>query len=102
MVKLKPFEVRWSKRSLDQLHEIHEYIKQDSRQGADKVVKSIAKRVDSLSTHAMIYEADRFKRNNDGSYRATSIYKFRIIYRITENQVAVLKILHTARLPRKY
>ncbi len=102
MVRLKPFETIWSKRSLDQLQQIHHFIDQDSPTGAKKVVKAIARRVESLSTNAMIYEADRFKKNNDGSYRATLIYKYKIVYRITQKQVIILKILHTARLPRKY
>jgi len=66
------------------------------------VVKAVSLRVQSLSTDAMIYEADRCKKNNDGSYRVTHVYKFRIVYRIAEKQVRILKILHTARKPRNY
>jgi addiction module RelE/StbE family toxin len=102
MVRLSPFEIIWSKRAFEQLKQIKEFIKEDSPKGSEKVVKAIVKRVQTLSTHAMLYEADRFKISNDGSYRATTIYKFRVVYRITSEQVIILKILHTARLPKKY
>ncbi|MFZ5553754.1 MAG: type II toxin-antitoxin system RelE/ParE family toxin [Bacteroidota bacterium] len=102
MVKLRPFDIVWSKRSLRQLKDIYLYIEKESPGGAKKVVKAISSRVQSLGTNAMIYEADQCKRNNDGSYRATHVYKFRIVYRITAKHVMILKIMHTARKPRIY
>lgn len=99
---MKPilFEIVWSKRSLTQLKEIYDFIYQDSPAGAKKVILSIYKRINSLEKNALIFEADRFKKNNDGTYRSTFIYKYRIVYRITNEKIIILKIMHTSRLPK--
>jgi plasmid stabilization system protein ParE len=102
MVKIKPLEVIWSKRSLSQLQDIYTYIEKESPKGAIKVVNAVVSRINSLGEKAMMFEADRFKKNNDGSYRAIPVYTYRIVYKIKLNQVHILKIHHTSRLPKKY
>jgi plasmid stabilization system protein ParE len=102
VVKKIRYKIIWSQRSLYQLNEIYSYIHKESPQGAKKVVASISKLVGTLSTRAMIYEADRFKVNNDGSYRAFTVYSYRVAYRIKQDRVIILKVLHTSQEPEIY
>ncbi len=49
-----------------------------------------------------IYGPDKYKINNDGSYRAFEIHKYRIVYRVTGKIIWVLRIKHTKTEPLTY
>lgn len=49
-----------------------------------------------------IFEHDRFKFDNDGSFRAFEEFKYRVAYKITEDQIRILRIRHTSREPIEY
>ncbi|MGB0948547.1 MAG: type II toxin-antitoxin system RelE/ParE family toxin [Marinirhabdus sp.] len=41
------------------------------------------------------------KIGNDGSYRAFEKHSYRVSYRITENEIRILRLRHTSRNPLK-
>ena len=49
-----------------------------------------------------IYGRDKYKINNDGSYRAFEIHRYRIAYRVSGNTIRVLRIKHTKMEPKTY
>ena len=88
--------------ALKQFNSAIDYISNDSIQNAEKVRMKILKKIESLSLYPEIYSADKYKINNDGSYRAFELYHYRIAYRVTNKEIRILRIRHTSREPKQY
>lgn len=96
------YKVVWTKRSQEQMKQVFEYINLDSPKNAEKVVNDIATTVFAASVNPQIYPPDKYKINNDGSYRAFEKHHYRITYRYRANILRVLRIWHTSRKPFMY
>lgn len=96
--------VIWSRPALQHTKEIHEYILEDSSslEIADRVVDKLFSSSDILSEQPEIYPKDKYTVNNDGSYRAYEILRYRIAYRVLKDKVRILRVRHTSREPLKY
>jgi plasmid stabilization system protein ParE len=96
-------EIKWSKNALLQLDKALNFI---SGNGfyiyAQQVEDNIIERVENLITNYNIYPVDKYKKDNDGSYRAFEIDEYRVSYRIKDAQINIIRIRHTSRKPRKY
>jgi plasmid stabilization system protein ParE len=102
MVRPKKIPVIWDIEAVLYLREIIKYIRKESEQGAKSVKSGILKSVKLLSENPEIFEEDRFKESNDGSYRAFTVYSYRITYRITSENIRILRIRHTSQEPLEY
>jgi plasmid stabilization system protein ParE len=100
MVK-KQYQVVWTKRSLLQIKAAHKYISKDSPQNAAKVIEDIAAAVNKAITNPGFYGPDKYKINNDGSYRAFEKHRYRIVYRVLKNIIRVLRVRHTKMEPKQ-
>ena len=76
MVKIKP-KVVIDNLAKAQLKEAYTYTKLDSPKSADKVKAKILVSIKELADHPEKYPKDKYRLNNDGSYRAFEIYKYR-------------------------
>ncbi len=94
--------VVWDKKALIQLNDTFDFLKTKSIISAKKVIIILLKLTDELSRDFEIYELDRFKLKNDGSFRAFEQYNYRISYRVTSNQIRILRVRHTSRNPKIY
>ena len=93
----------WDKIAVEQLKDAYNSYKTDDSSGFSLKFKStILKTISELILNPEIYEQDRFKKGNDGSYRAFEKLNYRIVYRITETQIRILRVRHTSREPLKY
>ncbi len=101
MIKKKR-SIRWDDEAKLYFKQAIQYIKQESPQGAATVKQAILEHVEVLKDDAGIYEADRFKIDNDGSYRAVTVYSYRITYKITSSQILILRVRHTSQDPIIY
>jgi plasmid stabilization system protein ParE len=79
-----------------------DYISKDSLQNAKKVVEDILSAVNKAIFNSEIYPPDKYKDNNDGSYRAFENHHYRIVYRFNDNTIRVLRIRHTSMEPKEY
>ena len=102
MVEKKQRRIIWDDEAKLYLKQAIQYIKQESPQGAETVKRAILEHVAVLKNDALIYESDRFKTNNDGSYRAVTVFSYRITYKITDSQILILRVRHTSQNPIKY
>lgn len=98
----KKREVIWDEEAKLHLKEIIKYIRRASPQGAEKVKSEILQTTKLLNQTPDVFSEDRFKLVNDGSYRAFTVFHYRVSYRITDNAVKVLRIRHTSREPFDY
>ena len=88
--------IEWSEIALDDLKEIHEYISKDSKLYADRYINKLFTRVDQLETHPKSgrvvpeYNMETIRELIEGNYR--------IVYKIIQNSVSILRVHHAARL----
>lgn len=94
-------KIVWSKTALKQFEAAINYIGEDSIQNAEKVRREILEKIENI-TNPEIYSTDKYKTNNDGSYRAFELHRYRIAYRITEKEIRIFRIRHTSREPKDY
>jgi plasmid stabilization system protein ParE len=95
-------KVTWNNSALRQLKKACKYIMQHSFQNALKVNSDIFKVTDSLAFHPEKYTLDKYKRNNDGSYRTFTLHRYRVSYRVYDTEVIVLRLRHTSMEPLEY
>ncbi|MBV9961553.1 MAG: type II toxin-antitoxin system RelE/ParE family toxin [Parafilimonas sp.] len=95
-------KITWSKVAAKQFEAGIRYIAADSIQNAEKVRNEILEKVEKLILHPEVYSLDKYKTNNDGSYRAFELHRYRVAYRVLENEIFILRVRHTSREPKKY
>jgi plasmid stabilization system protein ParE len=95
-------KVIWTRSARFQLKDACDYIKKDSLTNSEKVRKKILAASMSLSSQPKKHPLDKYKINNDGSYRTFIVYRYRISYRIQESEITILRMRHTSMEPMKY
>jgi plasmid stabilization system protein ParE len=89
----------WSKRARTELQKAYLYIQLDSLQNAEMVRDEIIDLTIDLSDHPTKYPPDKFKKDNDGTWRAFEMHHYRISYRIMPNEIRIVRLRHTSRSP---
>jgi len=74
----------------------------DSLQNAQMVKNALIDLTIDLPQNPEKYPLDKFKTNNDGTWRAFEKYHYRISYRILENQIRIVRVRHTSKSPLTY
>jgi toxin ParE1/3/4 len=85
----------WTEFALEDLRLIHEYISLDSKRYADRFIEKLIDRVDQLEGFPKSgrivpeFNSDSIRELIEGNYR--------IIYKISASQVAIIRVHHAAR-----
>jgi plasmid stabilization system protein ParE len=95
-------QIVWTMRSQQHMKALYNYISRDSPQNAIKVVNDIIAAVEKAVTNPEYYNPDKYKNNNDGSYRAFEKHRYRIVYRYQKDIIRVLRVIHTKMEPKNY
>ncbi len=95
-------QIVWTKRSEKQLENAYKYICEDSTKNAAKVIEDIVKAAGKAINNPEFYPPDKYKTNNDGTYRAFEKHKFRIAYRFKSNVIRILRVRHSKMEPQPY
>ncbi|MFT3950103.1 MAG: type II toxin-antitoxin system RelE/ParE family toxin [Agriterribacter sp.] len=98
----KKWSIVWSSEARKQLKEAYTFIKKDSVKNAEKVRTGIAAIVKELAVQPDKYHPDKYKLLNDGSYRAFEKYRYRVAYRVMEDEIRILRVRHTSMEPKAY
>ncbi len=101
MVTAKKIVV-WSYEAKEQLKVAYKFIVEHSPENAKKVRIDIIAATRKLSVNPERHAPDKYKYDNDGSYRAFEKHKYRIVYRIMENEIRILRVRHTKIEPFEY
>lgn len=80
----------------------HTIISGGSLQNAEKVKAKILTSIKELAMNPERHPLDKYRLNNNGSYRAYEIYKYRITYQVSAEVIHILRIRHTKMNPLKY
>ena len=94
----KKYQVNLSQQAQDDLEQIFYYIADDNINNAANFILQLEKKIYSLESfpdrHPLIPENEFF----DTNYRHLIFKKYRIVYRIAEKSVFILRIFHGAKL----
>lgn len=88
-------KVIWTEIAIDDVRLIHEYISKDSKRYADRFIEKIINRVTQLENFPRSgrvvpeFDSELIRELIEGNYR--------IVYKITSDQVAVVRVHHAAR-----
>jgi plasmid stabilization system protein ParE len=77
-------------------------IKKDSLKAAENVKSDILRIIKNIPIHPEIFPPDKFKKQNDGSFRAFEKHSCRIVYQITNDQIKILRVRHVKQEPKEY
>ena len=88
-------KIVWTDFAIEDLRSIHEYIAKDSKRYADRHVEKLMTRVDQLENFPKSgrvvpeFDTPTIRELIEGNYR--------IVYKVSINQVAILRVHHAAR-----
>jgi plasmid stabilization system protein ParE len=99
---IKPYQLVWTQRSQQHLKAAYKYIRKESPQNAAKVIFDIITAAEKAIINPEYYNPDKYKIDNDSSYRAFEKHRYRIVYRYTKNIIRVLRVRHTSMEPKRY
>jgi plasmid stabilization system protein ParE len=94
--------VIWPLKAQLQLERIIKYITTKSYQNAEKVKIEILASTRKIEGNPEMYPLDKYKKNNDGSFRAYELHRYRIAYRVTKDEIIITRIWHTSMVPKLY
>jgi len=95
--------VTWSKPAWRQFGKALDYIVENGFISyADELEENIISRIETLMDNYAVYPLDKYKKNNDGTYRAFEVDDYRISYRVKGSLIRVVRLRHTSRKPSKY
>ena len=94
--------VKWKRDAEKQLKEALLYIQNDSPSNAEKIRNEIFLKISDLLRNPEAYPADKYKVQNDGSFRAFELYHYRISCRVKSNEIRILRVRHTGMNPKTW
>ncbi len=85
------------------LQNAYSHIKKDSLQNAEKVREKILSAIKDLADNPYRHSPDKYRVNNENnSFRAFEIHKYRVAYYVSDKEVRVIRIRHTKMNPVGY
>ena len=95
-------KISWDIQALQQFNSAIKYIARDSLQGAEKVRKDILEKIDRLITYPTLHNPDKYKKDNDGNFRAFELHHYRVSYYVSPVEIRILRVRHTSMEPKEY
>lgn len=79
-------KIKWNKLAVKQFLDIIQYLEDnDHVKYAEKIEIQVLSKIKSIPDHVNTFQADRLKKNNDGSFYAFEIDSYRISFRKVNN-----------------
>lgn len=75
------------------------FIKEDSPVAASRIETEILAIIEKNQEQPKRYPADKFRNNNDGSYRAFELYNLRFSYFIGTGEIRIVRVRSTHQKP---
>jgi plasmid stabilization system protein ParE len=95
--------IKWNKSAIQQFLDAIRFIEENEFYTyALQLEKDIFSIIRSLPQHPSKYPLDKYRRKNDGTYRAFEIDHYRVSYRNKGTEIRIVRVRHTSRRIRKY
>lgn len=95
-------KIQWDKTASCQFEEAIDYIFRQSVQSAEKVSEGILEKIERLKDFPEANPLDKYKKDNDGYYRAFELHRLRISYWISGEEIRIIRVRSTYREPLSY
>lgn len=92
-------KVLWDEIARDELRAAYDYIKLRSPQNAEGVRKEIITFAIKVAKNPESHSIDKYRLNNDGTFRYFELHKYRITYRVLKDEILIIRVRHTKQLP---
>jgi plasmid stabilization system protein ParE len=99
MAKIK---IVWNTGARNSFRKYLSHIKKDSLQSAGKVKDDVLMVIGGLVDHPEKHPPDRFKKDNNGNFRAFEKHSCRVAYYIAETEIRILRVRHVKQEPKEY
>lgn len=83
----------------ESLHEIIQYIKKDSPSSARKVRRKLIEIAKSLKELPERFSQEEYLIDKAGNYRSVTQWHYKIIYKVLDDEVLILRFMNTSRNP---
>jgi toxin ParE1/3/4 len=90
-------ELRWARRALEDLREIHDFIARDSPRAAEAMVERIFSASEQLTAFPL--SGRRVPEFPGSPYRELLVGNYRVQYRVEDATVWIVTVVHGKRLP---
>ena len=87
--------VHWTSAALRHLQAIHDYLAQDSKRYARRMVDRLTRRSQNLADQPLIGAVAEEYENKD--IREIFVKPYRLFYRVKSDQIDILAVIHAAR-----
>lgn len=77
-------------------------ISKESIKNAELIENAILSRLETAIDYPEKYPKDKYKKSNQGNFRAFETHSFRVSYRFTNTQIRILRIRHVKQKPKEY
>jgi plasmid stabilization system protein ParE len=94
-----PKRIAWSKQGLKQFEKAYKFLKRDSEQNAENVRFEILEKIAKAAVYPEIFSLEKYKKNNDGSYRYFEKHHLRVTYRVLNDAIWIVRVRHTKMRP---
>ncbi len=86
-------KIRWLLKAERNIEDIADYIAQDNQLAADETIEKIRRGAEVISQHPYIGKQGRVT----GTHEFVVMINYILVYRIKNNQIHILQVLHSAR-----
>ena len=95
-------KVEWSVFAENQAMAIFRHISIDSAKNAEAVFARLRRKLDKIADNPEMCPPDKYKKDNDGTFRSFVISGYSVSYRFKIGLIRVLKMQHGKRKPKYY
>ncbi len=93
--------IKWSRAAVDSLFDIIEFLNDnDFEDYSERLKTNLLVIISNLPNTFDLCRPDKYKNNNDGSFRAFEYENYRVSFRIKKEEIRILRIRHTKRRPK--
>ena len=93
--------IKWNKAAVGSLVEIIGFLNEnDFEDYAERLKTNLLIIIGNLPKTFGLCRPDKYKHNNDGSFRAFEYENYRVSFRIKNEEIRILRIRHTKRRPK--
>jgi plasmid stabilization system protein ParE len=95
-------KIKWDKSATNNFNSAISYIREDSIKNANRVKENLLEKINNIKDNPEKYPADKYKLDNDGTYRAFEQHHLRVIYRVQQAEIKIITVRHTKMKPLEY
>ncbi len=95
-------KIKWDTEARNSFRKYLNHINRDSLQAAEKVKNDLLKVIGGLIDHPEKFPPDKFKKDNNGDFRAFEMHSCRVAYYITKSEIRILRVRHVKQEPKEY